>query len=41
MMCGTLALTGKTRPPDDLPVFNREMISLFGEGREKSNTVGR
>ena len=30
-----------SRPPDDLPVFNLEMISLFGEGREKSNTVGR
>src|SRR5271156_845856 len=31
-----------SRQPDDIPAFNREMISLFGEGRQKSRSaVGR
>jgi len=28
-----------SRQPDDIPAFNREMISLFGEGREKSRSA--
>jgi len=31
-----------SRQPDDIPAFNREMISMFGEKREKSKSaVGR
>jgi protease I len=28
-----------SRQPDDIPAFNREMISLFGEGREKRRSA--
>jgi protease I len=28
-----------SRQPDDIPAFNREMISLFGEKREKSKSA--
>jgi len=28
-----------SRKPDDIPVFNREMIRLFAEGREKERKV--
>jgi protease I len=28
-----------SRQPNDIPAFNREMVALFGEGREKSRSA--